>query len=183
MTDFIKWAKTIDWQTINNVCDSLDDLNDSQYRFLKGRFIELLVEHYSKGVLEFVGEKHKDFNCKKFKCTIELKSEVSNSLYNKKTMRPNFNIRFSNSMGTNKTEIDPNHVTDYVIIIKKDGVVLVDKKTVLESVVTHGDGFTLKLQPNKVVELSGKLTPNKKIQLNIKEQVDLLMKQTISQLE
>lgn len=183
MDDFVKWAKTIDWQHINNVCDSLDDLNDSQYRFLKGRFIELLIEHNSDGVLEFVGEKHKDFNCKKFNCTIELKSEVSNSLYNKKSMRPNFQVIFNNSMGTNKSTTDPDHVTDYLIIVKKDGAVLVDKKTILENVVHNGDGCVLKLQPQKVTELSGKVAPNKKYVLNIKQQVDLLLKETIANLK
>lgn len=183
MDKFIDWAKTVDWQAINNVCNSLDDLNDSQYRFLKGRFIELLVEHYSKGFLEFVGEKHKDFNCNQYNCTIELKSEVSNSLYNKKSMRPNFSVIFNNSMGTNKVAIDPDHVTDYLIIIKKDGVILVDKKTILENVKSNGDGFVLKLQPNKVIELSGKLSPNKKYELNIKKKVDLLLKETIINLK
>lgn len=107
MVTFIDWAKTIDWQKVNDVCESLDDLNDSQYRFIKGRFIELLIEDCSKGVLTYVGEKHKDFDCKKYNVTVELKSETSNKLYNRKGLKNNFGIRFNNSMGTNKQDLNP----------------------------------------------------------------------------
>ena len=183
MTTFPEYCKTIDWQKINDVCESLDDLNDSQYRFIKGRFIELLVEQLSNGVLEFVGEKHKDFNCKQYNCSVELKSEVSNSLYNKKGLKANFGVRFNNSMGTNKDTLDPDHVTDYLIIVKKDGVVLVDKQTVLQNVKQHGDGFTLSLQPGKVIELTGKVSQKDKYKLDMKWRIDNLLKVTIQHLD
>lgn len=182
MQDFVNWAKNLNWQKIHNVCDSLNDLNDSQYRFLKGRVIELLIENFSNGVLTFVGEKHKDFNCDKFNCTIELKSEISNTLYTKKGLRSTFGVRFNNSMGTNKSSLDPAHVADYVIIVKKDGSVLVDKSTVLKNVKSHGDGFSLILKPNDVVELSGKITTTEKFDINLKKHVDNLITETISNL-
>lgn len=187
---FIEWCKTIDWQKINDVSESLDDLNDSQFRFIKGRFIELLVEDCSKGVLTFVGEKHKDFDCKKYNCTIELKSEVSQNLYKKVPkqkgkfeLKPNFGIRFNNSMGTNSNTVDPNHVTDYLIIIKSDGVVLVDKQNVLQNIKIHGDGCTLSLQPHKVTELTGRIVQKDKYKLDIKWRIDNLLKVTIQHLD
>lgn len=180
---FIKFCKTIDWQKVIDVCQSLDDLNDSQYRFVKGRTIELLIQELSNGVLEFVGEKHKDFNCKKYKCTVELKSLVSQNLYNKKTMRPNFTVKFNNSNGTNKVEINPNHVTDYLLVVLKNGVVLVEKKVVLENLKHQGDGWDLKLQPDKVIEISGKVDINTKYIINMKEKIDSVITNTIRNLD
>ena len=43
--EFVARCKEINWQKIINVCKSLEDLNDGQLRFLKGRVIELLVEN------------------------------------------------------------------------------------------------------------------------------------------
>lgn len=182
MQEFVTWIKTLDWQKIHSVCNSLDDLNDSQYRFLKGRFIELLIENFSKGVLTFVGEKHKDFDCDKYKCTVELKSEVSNTIYTKKGLRSTITVRFNNSMGTNKTTLDPDHVADYIIIVKKDGTILVDKNTVLKSVKAHGDGFSLLLKPVDVIELSGKIKTTEKHTINLKQRVDNLITETITKL-
>lgn len=180
---FVDWAKTVDWQKINDVCESLDDLNDSQYRFIKGKFIELLVEDQSSGVLTYVGAKHKDFDCNQYNVTLELKSETSNNLYNKKGLKPNFSVRFNNSLGTNKDSLDINHVTDYLIIVKKDGAVLVDKKTILQNVVSYGDGFILTLQPTKVVELTGRLFQKDKYKIDLKWRIDNLLKVVIKNLD
>lgn len=181
---FTEWAKTINWQTINDVCESLDDLNDSQYRFIKGRFIELLVENFSVGVLTFVGDRHKDFDCKQFNCTVELKSVTSQNLYTKKgKLRKTINFILNNSMGTNSTTLDPNHVADYVIVVKRDGAVLVDKNTVITRATSKGDGYTVNLQSTDVIELSGKLKQVSKYKLNIKQKIDNLILGTIGNLD
>jgi hypothetical protein len=180
---FVKWAKTIDWQEINDVCESLDDLNDSQWRFVKGRFIELLVEHFSNGVLDYVGAVHKDFDCNKFKCTVELKSVTSQSLYTiKGKLRAGNNIILNNSMGVNKKVLDPNNVADYLIIVKSDGAVLADKNTVIANAKSNDDGFVVKLKPEHVVELSGKLEQVTSYKLNIKQRLDNMLHDTISNL-
>jgi hypothetical protein len=184
---FVSWAKTIDWQSINDVCESLDDLNDSQYRFIKGRFIELLIEHFSHGVLDYVGEVHKDYDCKKFNCTIELKSVTSQRLYKtlkgKSVLRESNNIILNNSMGTNKKTLDPNNVADYLIIVKSDGAVLTDRNTVVSRAKINGDGCVVILKPNDVVELSGKLNQYPTYSLNMKEKIDNLLCDTIANLD
>lgn len=182
--DFITWAKTIDWQSINDVCESLDDLNDSQYRFIKGRFVELLVENFSNGVLTYIGDLHKDFDCKKFNCTIELKSQTSQSLYKKNgLLRESNQIILNNSMGTNVSILDPNHVADYLIIVKSDGAVMVDKNTVLARTKSNGDGFVALFKPSDVIELSGKLKQVTKYKLNMRLKINNLIIDTIKNLD
>lgn len=183
MKDFVSFTKNINWQKLVNVAASLDDLNDAQYRFIKGRFIELMLESFSDNVFVFVGEKHKDHICKKFKCTIELKSELSTQLYTQKGLRKTITVRFNNSMGTNSTTTQENHITDYLIIVKKDGAVLLEKKNIIKSLRHKGDGFILEAKPSDVIELSGKLAVNKTYNLGIRDKIDSILKSTIKKLK
>jgi hypothetical protein len=181
---FISRCKKIDWQKVIDICQSLTDLNDGQYRFLKGRFIELLIEKESNGLLKYVGDKHKDFVCNKFCYSVELKSVTSQQLYKKdSTLRHGNSIILNNSMGSNKKLfLDPNDVADYLLILKSDGAVLVDKKTVLQNAQSNGDGFVLKLKPNNVIELSGYLTQVNKYSTELKSKFDDLLRATIHEL-
>ena len=181
---FVDYCKKINWQKVNDVCESLDDLNDSQYRFLKRRFIELLIESESKGLLRYVGAKHKDFECDTFNYSVELKSATSQQLYKKdSTLRQGNSIILNNSMGTNKKPVlDPNDVADYLIIVKSDGAVLVDKQTVLKNAHSNGDGFVVKLKPGDVVELSGMLSHQTKYSIGLKAKLDKLLRDVIASL-
>lgn len=182
---FVAKCKKINWQKVINVCKSLDDLNDGQLRFLKGRFIELLVESESKNFLSYVGEKHKDYDCTSFKYTVELKSVTSQQLYRKDgSLRKGNSIILNNSMGTNKKSVlDAKDVADYLVIVKSDGAVLVDKQTILKTAKSNGDGFVVKLEPNDVVELSGMLSVNFKYSISIKNEMDSLLRNIIKTLE
>ena len=86
-------------------------------------------------------------------------------------------------MGTNKDNIDPNHVCDYLLIVKNDGAVVADKKTVLKNLKRNGDGFTLKLPTDSVTELSGHLKVADQYKLNIKEQILNMFQQRVDKLD
>jgi hypothetical protein len=181
---FVSDCKSIDWQKVIDICESLDDLNDSQFRFLKGRFIELVVENQSNGLLKYVGNKHQDYICERYNLKVELKSVTSQQLYKKdKTLRKSNTIILNNSMGTNsKNALDPKDVADYLIVVKSDGAVLVDKQTILDNATSNGDGFIVKLEPEHVVELSGMLGNSVKYNIKIKDKVDTLLKAVIDHL-
>lgn len=183
--EFVARCKEINWQKIINVCDSLNDLNDRQLRFLKGRVIELLVENESNGFLTYVNEKHKDFECPSFKYTVELKSLTSEQLYKKNgELKKNNTVMLNNSMGTNKKLVlDPSEVCDYLFVVKSDGAVLVDKQTVIKNAKSNGDGFRIHLEPDHVIELSGRLLVNCKYDLDIRDKMDTLLRNTIKSLE
>lgn len=178
---FVNRCKKINWQKISDVCESLDDLNDSQYRFLKGRFIELLIENESNGLFKYVGTKHKDFECDRFKYTVELKSATSLQLYKKDgTLKKGNTIILNNSMGTNKkSTLHSDEVADYLLIVKSDGAVITDKQTVLNNAYSNGDGFVVKLKPSDVVELSGMLSPKTNYSIRLKSEVDNLLREVI----
>jgi hypothetical protein len=160
---YVKETKEFDWEKIIENCNSLEDFNDSQWRFLKALIIELSVEKYSNNKLKYVGEKHKDFDWPDLKISVELKSNTSCTMYTKKGhLRKKYSILQINSMCTNnKQTLDVSDISDIIIAVYSDGVFVVDKETALQHIYAKGDGFSLVLPKDKVT-IIGKFSSNKK---------------------
>lgn len=152
--------KLFNWQLITEFGASLDDLNDAQLRFAKGLAIELAVEKHSNNQLIYVGEEHKDFDWNGKPITVELKSQLSASMYTKKGyLRKNYTIKLNNSNGTNtKKVLDPSHVADILLVVRNDGTFALDKETVLKYAKAQGDGFEVKVDSSVITEISGLIT-------------------------
>lgn len=160
----IDGLRKYDWQTIVDYGNSLEELNDSQWRFIKGLSIELFLEKMSNGQLTYVGEKHRDFISNISKNSIELKSQFSSTMFDKKgRLRKNYSIRLNNSQGTNKLELQESDVCDFVLVVMQDGAFTVDKKTVLNNVKYSGDGFALTVSSTLISVLTPRL-----VSVNIK---------------
>ncbi len=164
--------KGFNWQTIIDFGSSLDDLNDSQWRFLKGLIIELLVEEHGEDSLKYVGEKHKDFVWPKHTVDVELKSQMSASMYRKKgQLQKRYGIKLNNSMGTNKkATLDPSDVADVLIVVRDDGAFAIDKQTILNNAKPGGDGFEVSVTADQIQEISGKVNRQTVYQTNLKEE-------------
>lgn len=164
--------KAFEWQHIINKGNKLEDLNDRQWRFIKGLVAELIVEKHSGKTngLVYVGALHKDYDWPFFNKTVELKSGLAGSMYGKKgKIHKNFSIKFNNSMGTNKKDrLDVSEVADILLVVKNDGAFAVDQATVIRCSRKGGDGFDVHLTRNDIVELTGKMTADSTISLNIK---------------
>jgi len=171
--------QTFNWQTIVEFGLSLDDLNDRQWRMLKGLVVELTIEKHSANNLVYVGEDHKDFDWPKTGKTVELKSQLSGPMYTKKgRLRKNFTIKLNNSNGTNKKEtLDPAQVCDYILVVRNDGAFVIDRQTVLANAYRGGDGFEVKVSADLITEVSGKILPVKVYDPTIRKDVtDVLWK-------
>lgn len=173
--------KTFNWQTIVEYGLSLDDLNDRQWRFLKGLVAELTVEKHSQNNLIYVGEDHKDFDWPKLGKTVELKSQLSGPMYTKKgRLKKNFSIKLNNSNGTNKKDqLDPKEVCDFILIIRNDGAFAIDRQTVMENAHKTGDGFEVKVNADQITEVSGRVIPKTIYQSTIKEDVINVVRKNI----
>lgn len=169
----IKQLKNFNWQKVNDFGNSLGDLNDAQWRFIKGLIIELMLENCSNNILEYVGEVHKDFNWtyKSSTYSVELKSQFSDGMYKKDgSLKKKFTVKLSNSNGTNKQiELNPNNVADILIVTRNDGAFVIDKDTVLRNAVQEGDGFSVVVHSNQITEISGKLNIVNKLDINLKQ--------------
>ena len=172
--EIIDALRKFDWHQIIDKGNKLEDLNDRQWRFIKGLVIELIVEKYSgRDGLTYVGDMFKDYHWKKYNLNVELKSGLSGSMYGKKgNLNKNFLIKLNNSNGTNKKDtLSPDEVADILIVIKNDGAFVVDKNTIIRCSKKTGDGFDLMLNRGDVIQLTGKLYPNTMNNLNLKEKI------------
>lgn len=182
--EIIEDLKSFYWQTLIDWGNSLSDLNDAQFRFIKGYAVETAVETYSNGSLVYVGEKHKDFDCPKweivrYKCeiprngTIELKSQLSSSVYTKTgKLRKEYGVKLNNSNGTNKhATINPDHVCDIILVVRNDGAFAISKETIIKYAVSGGDGFSVIVPKDEIVLLTDKIIPQQKFVLNLKEKI------------
>lgn len=164
--------KSFDWQTIIDFGNSLDDFNDAQWRFLKGLIIELAVEKHGEPTLQYVGQVHKDFIWGKHGIDIELKSNMTGSMYTKKgQLRPNFSIKLNNSMGTNKKALTAQDVADIVIVTMKNGVFALDRDTILANHTLLGDGVSVRVSSNQIILITGPLTQQQQYNTNLKQAI------------
>lgn len=173
--------KSFDWQKIIDYGNSLADLNDAQLRFIKGLAVEQAVEAFGDGDLTYIGEKHRDYEWPKHDIDVELKTIFSQGMYdargNVKTLP---GIRLNNSMGTNKTFLDPNNIADVLIAVHKDGAYAVSKDIVLAKAKHLGDGWELRPTQSDIVELSGRILPKNKYNTNISTAVKNAIKESLS---
>ena len=175
--------KKFDWQKIIDYANSLSDLNDAQLRFIKGLAIEIATETLSNSGMKYVGEKHRDFEWDDFDIDVELKSIVSQGMYNKKgEVKTLPGIRLNNSMGTNKETLDPDTIADWLLVVLRDGAFVVPKQTVLSKAKHCGDGWDLRLSKDDITEVSGRITRQKEYNLQLSEGIKGAIKQSLSSL-
>lgn len=171
-SDIINDFKLFDWKKVLE--KDLDDLNDAQWRFLKGLIVELTLEKYSgENGLVYVGDIHKDFDWPKHNLTVELKSQMSSNMYCKSgQLAKNYTIKLNNSNGTNnKTVLGPNDVADILIVVKNDGAFILDKDTVLKNARKGGDGFDVKVHNSEIIEITDKIIIDNKVRHNFKDMI------------
>lgn len=170
----INAIKSFNWQKIIKFGNSLEDLNQSQWRFMKGIAIEHAVAKYSgKDGLVYVGTTHKDYDWPKYKLTVELKSHLSRGMYGQKgKLSKHYLIKLNNSNGTNnKKVLPPEDVADILIAVFNDGAFVVDKETVLKNAKQNGDGFVLKLHKSDIIEITGRIVVTDKECANLKANI------------
>lgn len=176
-TKIFEDLKGFDWQTIIDFGQSLDDLNDRQWRFIKGLVAELTVEKNSVNGLTYVGRDHCDYEWPAHNVTVELKSQLSGPLYGKRgEMVKQITVKLNNSNGTNKQEsLDPSHVADILVVVRNDGAFALTKDTVLKTAVKGGDGWEIRLHRDthrdEIHRLTGKVTRQKVYTTNLKEKI------------
>ena len=165
--------KLWNWQTIIDFGNSLGDFNDAQWRFLKGLIIEKAVEKHSNDpTLKYVGEVHKDYIWGKYALDIELKSNMTASMYTKKgQFRSNYSIKLNNSMGTNNRALSAQDVADIILVPMCDGVFAIDRATVLANHTALGDGVSVQVDATKIIPITGPMARKTTYNTNLKQAI------------
>ena len=173
--------KDFNWQKIIDYGNNLDELNDGQLRFIKGRAVELAIEKFADGDLKYVGEHHKDYVWPKHAVDVEAKSQFSDRMFNRKgEIKDKFDIKINNSNGTNKkTMLDPSDVADYVLVIRRDGAFVIDRQTVINNSKGDGDGFVCTVSKDQITPLTKKISANPIPASNIKAGIDRVLRESL----
>jgi hypothetical protein len=174
LSEIIIDLKNLNWNKILELCNGLEDLNDRQWRFIKGFIIEIIIEELSgEQGLTYVGEDHRDFIWNKHNISVELKSATSGSMYGKRgSPNKNFTLKFNNSNCTNKAEeLNPDHVADILLAVYNNGSFIVGKETVIKNAKHSGDGWEVILSRDDIIEISGKIDVSEAVNLNFKESI------------
>lgn len=176
----IRELKDFNWQVIIDFGNSLTDLNDAQLRFAKGLAVELAVAEHSNKKLVYVGERHRDFKWPDHNINVELKSIMSSKMYDRKgrLKKPTL-IRLNNSMGGNKTTLDPDDVADIIIAVHTDGAYVIDKATVLAMAKHKGDGWTVSVTKDQLTEISGRIDKLTQYDTNLADKIRGAIRATI----
>lgn len=172
--EIVNDLKEFDWNTILERGNGMDDLNDRQFRFAKGLAVEIAVEKYSNDpTFKYVGAIHKDYDWEKHNISVELKSQFSSSMYGKRgKLSKNFTIKLNNSNGTNKkSTLDSSDVADILIVVRNDGAFVIDKDLVIKRAIPGGDGFSVVVSKDEIIELTGRKIVNK-IDLDLKAAIN-----------
>lgn len=171
--------QNFNWNSIITVGGGIDDLNDAQLRFVKGLVVEFTTEKYS--TLHYVGAVHRDFDWPLHNIGVELKSQFSAKMFNKDgTPKDKFDIKLSNSNGTNKKDkLNPEDVADIIIVVRRDGAFAIDKNTAIANSIQTGDGFSVSINVNDIDLITPTPVIVPSIKLNLKETIVNAIKNAI----
>ena len=178
----IDHLRSFEWAQIIQKGNCLDDLNDRQWRFMKGLVAELVVEKHSGAQgLKYVGEDHKDYDWPAHGLTVELKSQLSGSMFTKRgKLTKNYTIKLNNSLGTNKRDtLPPEQVADLLIVVRNDGAFVIDRETVLRNARKGGDGFEVVVSNSEIVDLTGRIAVSYVNNFNLRALITDAIRQVI----
>lgn len=173
--------KQWDWQTIIDFGNSLEEFNEKQWRFLKGLILELAIEKHSNDpTLKYVGQVHRDYDWHKHNVSVELKTNMTTKMYKRQkvakgqytqVLKDQYSIILTNSMGTNKRLLNAHEIADYVVVPMGDGAFLIDRNTAFACQHFKGDGISLKVSKDQIVELTGPVAQKTKFNTVLKQAI------------
>jgi hypothetical protein len=148
--------KSVNWDKFHQMCMCIgNELNDSQWRFMKAIFLENAVAIYSDNKLTYVGDKEKgcDFRIKSLNdLKIEMKY-TEECLFGGKNLtlkKITKQITLLNSRGTNTHFNLPKDYSDYLLIVEMKGAALISKEILQKYVTSHGDSLTAKIPTDEL---------------------------------
>jgi hypothetical protein len=171
--------KSFDWDfIIDFALNHVSNIKGNQYNFLRGSLIESIVNEQDEQ-LEFVGENHKDFKWHRFNVTVECKSLLNNTMYDKRgKLKDNFSVKLCSLRS--KRKIKPEEICDIILVIMKDGSFIIPKNVAVHNTVQKDKQIDIVIGSNHIIEISGPKNLTKVSQkVDINEMVQSFQKMLI----
>ena len=175
----ISKLKSFNWDfIIDFALNHVSMIKGNQYNFLRGSLIESVVNEQDDQ-LEFVGENHKDFKWHRFNLTVECKSLLNNTMYDRRgKLKDNFAVKLCSLRS--KRKIKPDEICDVILVIMKDGSFIIPKNIAIHNTVQKDNQIYIVVASNHIIEISGPKNLTKVTQkVDINEMVQTFQKMLI----
>jgi hypothetical protein len=178
--EVIAKLKSFEWDfIIDFALNHVSMIKGNQYNFLRGSLIESIVDEQDDQ-LEFVGENHKDFKWNRFNLTLECKSLLNNTMYDRRgKLKNNFAVKLCSLRSKRKIKSD--EICDVILVIMKDGAFIIPKNIAIHNTVQKGNQIDIVVGSNHIIEISGPKNLTKITQkVDINEMVQTFQKMLIN---
>lgn len=154
MQQAIDHIKTWDWDFIIDFgLNHVSNIKGNQYNFLRGSLIEAVVSQQDDQ-LEFVGENHRDFRYNRFGLTLECKSILNSTMYDRRgKLKDSFTIKLCSLRAKRKIRAD--EICDLILVVMKDGAFIIPKNVAIHNTIQIGKQIDIVVASNHIVEISG----------------------------
>jgi hypothetical protein len=142
----------------------------SQYNWLRGDLVEEVIASQDD-TLEFVGEHHKDFEWHRYGITLECKSLLNNTMYDRRgKLKSNFKVKLCSLRSKRKIKV--NEICDVILVVMKDGSFIIPKNLATHNIIQSGKQVDIIIASNHIIEISGPKNLTRIIQkIDINEKV------------
>jgi hypothetical protein len=131
----------VDWNRFFSVVGAIGTSLDGQKdRFDKSDILELAVEVYSNGAVQYKNEEGRDHYIPELDAFVEMKYDAG-SLFSPARLMPQkiVTLTLVNTMGDQRERELPENYADFVIAVGANGCGVVSKSTVIRHLVATGD--------------------------------------------
>jgi hypothetical protein len=152
--EVISKLKSFEWDfIIDFALNHVNNIRGNQYNFLRGGLIEDVIAEQD-AELEFVGENHKDFEWHRFGMSLECKSLLNNTMYDRRgKLKDNFTIKLCSLRS--KRKIKQNEICGVILVIMKDGSFIIPKHVAIHNTIQKGNQIDIVIGSKHIIEISG----------------------------
>jgi hypothetical protein len=153
-SEVVAKLQSFDWDfIIDFALNHVSKIKGNQYNFLRGGLIEDVISEQDDQLI-FVGENHKDFRWDRFDISLESKSLLNNTMYDRRgKLKDNFTIKLCNLRSKRKIKFD--EICDVILVIMKDGSFIIPKNIAIHNTIQKGNQIDISVASNHIIEISG----------------------------
>jgi hypothetical protein len=150
----LEHLKSWNWDFIIDFgLNTVGHLRGGQMNFMRGTLLEQLIARQDTQ-LDCVREDHKDFIWHRYGITLELKSQLNQSMYNKGgRLKKEYKVHLCNMRSFKK--IAKSQICDLVLVIRKDGAFVATQDQAYQMRRQKGSEVDIVLGQNQIIEISG----------------------------
>lgn len=165
----ISQLKSWNWDLIIDFgLNHVNNIKGNQNNFWRGGLIEKIIARQDD-TLDFVGTKeyHKDFFWNRFKLTMENKSLLNTTMYDRRgKLKPILKVKLCSLRS--KRKIKKEEICDIILVVMKDGSFIIPKNIAIHNTVQLDKQVDIVVASNHIIEISGPKNLTK-----VKQKVDI----------